>query len=454
MAKKIELLMPKMGESIQEATVLNWLKQEGDSVELDEPILEIATDKVDSDVPSPVNGKIVKTLYNVDDVVKVGEAVAVIETEDEIDEDIPVISDDGQPSAATSTNGQQKQPEPELETVEATTERKPVTEIAQVAKSEGTRFYSPLVMNIARTEEISMNELEEIPGSGRNGRVTKKDILLYVDDKKAGKVPAREEKKAAETITTAKVAPVEEQKVDVPVYPGDEIIEMDRMRRLISEHMVRSKRTSPHVTSMVEVDMTKIVKWRDRIKKQFEQREGQKITFTPIFIEAVVKAIKDKPLVNVSVAGDKIIKRKNINIGMATALPSGNLIVPVIHEADNLSLLGLTKRVNDLALRARENKLKPEETSGGTFTITNVGTFGNVMGTPVINQPQVAILATGIIQKKPSVIETPDGDFIGIRHKMFISMSYDHRVVDGALGGSFIRRVADYLEAWDENRTV
>lgn len=455
MSKKIELIMPKMGESIAEATVLKWLKSPGDTVELDEPILEIATDKVDSDVPSPVNGVIKEVLCEVDDVVEVGKAVAIIETDDEVDADIPVVGEDGADSspAAPADSGQES---------EAPAEEVPLMKEAQslMEKPQSDRFYSPLVMNIARTEGVTMDELERIPGTGKDGRVTKKDMLQYVENRGSAPQPqAQPQPQQAPAQPQASVsdpaqAAAPPKEVNVPMFEGDEIIEMDRMRKMISEHMVRSKHTSPHVTSFVEADMTNIVNWRNRIKKSFQEKEGEKITFTPIFVEAVVKAMRDFPMVNISVAGDKIIKRKNINIGMAAALPNGNLIVPVIKKADELNLLGLTKRVNDLAGRAKENKLKPDDTQGGTFTLTNVGTFGNLMGTPVINQPQVAILATGAIVKKPAVVETPQGDLIAVRHKMYLSLSYDHRVVDGMLGGSFLRKVADYLEAFDPNRDI
>lgn len=448
----VELIMPKMGESIMEATILNWLKKEGDTVEEDEPVLEIATDKVDSEVPSPVAGTISKVLFNEGDVVEVGKAIATIAVEGEVPEDIAPAASGGD----TSGNGQeptQSAPEPEPEpvaTAEAPKPSAPKGSNGQQAK--GDRFYSPLVLNIARKENIPMQELETVPGSGKEGRVTKKDILAYVKERE--EAPAQPQKAPQ---PSAQPSPTPQQKPAAPVYKeGDnvEIIEMDRMRKLIADHMVRSKQTSPHVTSFVEADVTNLVNWRNRVKNQFQEREGAKLTFTPLFIEAIVQAIKEYPLVNSSVDGYTIIRKKDINIGMAAALPSGNLIVPVIKNADELNLTGITKRVNDLALRARENKLKPEEIDGGTFTLTNVGTFGNLAGTPVINQPQVAILATGAITKKPAVLETDEGDVIAIRHMMMISMSYDHRIVDGALGGAFIRRFADILEAFDPNRKV
>jgi 2-oxoglutarate dehydrogenase E2 component (dihydrolipoamide succinyltransferase) len=437
----VELIMPKMGESITEATILKWLKKEGDRVSLDEPILEIATDKVDSEVPSPFAGTISRILFNVNDIVQVGKAIALIETE---------AGNATRPSPATLVTQPQSVPTQVIQPPVT----KNITQTNQ-AVSNGSRFYSPLVLNIAREEGIGLAELENIPGTGAENRVTKKDILNYISNRNAAPV---------QSVNTA-VAPVAQAIESSPVisaqntpavsYSGNvEIIEMDRMRRLIADHMVRSKHTSPHVTSFVETDVTNMVLWREKVKKMFEKREGEKITFTPLFIEAIVKAIKDFPMVNASVDGYNIIRKKDINIGMAAATPSGNLIVPVIKNADMKNLLGITKEVNDLAERARNNQLKPSEIDGGTFTLTNVGTFGNVMGTPIINQPQVAIMATGAIKKKPAVLETAHGDVIAIRHMMFLSLSYDHRTVDGALGGSFLRRVADYLEQFDINREI
>jgi 2-oxoglutarate dehydrogenase E2 component (dihydrolipoamide succinyltransferase) len=442
MAKQVELIMPKMGESIQEATILKWLKKEGDFIEVDESVLEIATDKVDSEVPAPVSGKLAKRLFEEGAVVPVGQAIAVIETEAAGgDNNAPASSP--APSAAPAVKAEAAAP----------TQQNASQPQAQLNKGEGSRFYSPLVLNIARSEGIGMAELEKMEGTGKEGRVTKKDILAYVENR--GSQPAAQQQASQpQQQSVQSAAPKQSYSVDVPVYPGDEIVEMDRMRKLIADHMVMSKHVSPHVTSFVEADVTNIVKWRDKVKKDFEKREGEKITFTPIFIEAVVKAIKDFPGINVSISGDKIIKRKNINIGMAAALPSGNLIVPVIKSADQYNLIGLTKSVNDLANRARNNQLKPDEIQGGTFTLTNVGTFGNVMGTPIINQPQVAILAVGAIRKKPVVMETEYGDIIAIRHMMFLSLSYDHRVVDGMLGGSFLRRVADYMEGFDGSKVM
>ena len=482
MTKKVELLMPQLGESIQEATILKWVKQVGDTVEADEPVLEISTDKVDSDVPAPVSGTITETKYDPDEVVSVGEPLAVIATEDEVGDDVNVIEDDG-------GGGAEPEPEPAPEPAAAAAEaaapaataEAPAT-AAQPQKGEGSRFYSPLVLNIAKQEQISMEELETIEGTGKEGRVTKKDILQYVEDKKAGKVaqpqaepqpaaqaqPQQQAAPAAQPATNGQQQPAQQQpaqpkqpaaapqpepaKPDVPVYEGDEVEEMDRMRSMIADHMVRSKRTSPHVTSFVEVDMTPLVQWRENVKQKFEQQEGEKLTFTPIFIEAVVKAMKEMPGMNTALSGNQIIRRKRMNIGLATATPSGHLIVPVLHDADTMNLIGLAKKVNDLAGRARNNKLKPEEIQGGTFTVTNVGTFGNVAGTPVINQPEAGILATGAIQKKPAVVETEAGDAIAIRHKMYLSMSYDHRIIDGAYGGSFIKRVGDILENFDTSR--
>ncbi len=428
---RVELIMPKMGESIMEATILKWLKKPGDKIEQDESVLEVATDKVDTEVPSTHAGVLQEILAKEGEVVKVGKPIAVITS------DVDVKTKTPTPANGSAT----------LAVKEATAAPTVVAVPASITngtpadyKSAG-RFYSPLVRNIAKTERIAVAELETIPGTGASGRVTKKDILAYVQTRGSGTIlPSR----------TSGTAPL----VPAVVSPGDEIIQMDRMRKMIAERMVDSKRTAPHVTSFVEADVTRIVTWRNKVKADFEKREGEPVTFTPIFIEAIVKAIKDFPMINIQVDGDRIIRKKDINIGMAVALPSGNLIVPVIKNADQFSLAGLTKAVNDLARRARENKLKADDLSGGTYTLTNVGTFGNVLGTPIIMQPQVAILATGAIQKKPAVVETPEGDTIAIRHKMFLSHSYDHRVVDGALGGSFVRRVADYLEKFDSNRTI
>lgn len=456
---QIELLLPKMGESVAEATIIKWLKKEGDAVKADEPIIEIATDKVDSEVPSPEDGVLLKCLVKEGDVVQVGQPIALIGTGAGA-----AAAPAAAPVAAAAAPAPVAVPAPAA-TVAVNAPVDALTD-AMIKDAPSGRFYSPLVKNIAKTEGVSLSELESIAGSGQGGRVTKNDILDFVSRKSNGTVaapaaPAPLAASAAPAPVAAAAVPAAApaaapapKKSNIVIGPNDEIIEMDRMRKLIAEHMVMSKQTSPHVTSFVEADVTNIVMWRERVKKQFEQKEKTKLTYTPIFIEAIVKAIKDFPMINVSVDGDRIIKRGDINIGMAAALPSGNLIVPVIKNADMLNLSGLAKKVNDLADRARNNKLTPDEIQGGTYTLTNVGTFGNVLGTPVINQPQVAIMAAGAIRKKPAVIETPYGDTIGVRHFMFLSHSYDHRVVDGALGGSFVRRVADYLENFDLNREV
>lgn len=550
---KYKLLLPKMGESVAEATVIRWTKNPGDHVEADDTVMEIATDKVDSEVPSPVSGKLLERFYKDNDVVQVGAVIAIIETADPeeivaqqvtvnapvvesvhtpppvpeikvtapvVEVHQPVVTADMPPPIPQSPEIKQPvfteqreelaQPVPYTEQLENNDEPKP-----EDGLKNGLRFYSPLVKNIAAQEGISNAELDKIPGTGAEGRLTKDDLLNYLEKRyiitsqpanpqveetpaatstqqpepvaapepviEAAKPevvfaaptpepePVIEVPKSAPVVETPKPEPVFEapkaepasqtvtesiSKSSASMSGNDEIIEMDRMRRLIADHMVMSKHTSPHVTSFVEADVTNLVLWREKIKNAFEKREGEKITFTPIFIEAVVRAIKDMPMINIQVNGTQIIKKKDINISMATALPSGNLIVPVIKRADELNLIGLTKAVNDLASRARNGKLKPDDVQGGTFTITNVGSFGNVMGTPIINQPQVAILAVGAIKKKPAVIETLQGDMIGIRHMMFLSLSYDHRVVDGALGGSFVRRVADYLENWDPGREI
>jgi len=446
---RFELKLPKMGESVAEATITNWLKEVGDKIEADEAVLEIATDKVDSEVPSEVSGILVEQLFGKDDLVQVGQTIAIIETESE------------ETSAPQAVNAVQETATPaEASEIEETI--KAVKETVAVSHdfSGSDKFFSPLVKNIAKEEGLSLNELENIAGSGKDGRVTKEDILKYVEARKSGSVqevqatpktivePVKvEAPKAAEP-----VAQKSQQAVPVSVNGADEIVEMDRMRKLISGYMTASVQTSAHVQSFIEVDVTNIVKWRDRVKTAFEKREGEKLTFTPIMMEAVAKALKDFPGMNISVDGDYIIKKKNINLGMAAALPNGNLIVPVIKNADQLNLVGMAKAVNDLGNRAKAGKLKPDDTQGGTYTVTNVGTFGSVFGTPIINQPQVGILALGAIRKVPAVIETPEGDFIGIRQKMFLSHSYDHRVVDGALGGSFVKRVAEYLEAFDIDR--
>lgn len=428
---RVELIMPKMGESIMEATILKWLKKPGDKIEQDESVLEVATDKVDTEVPSTHAGVLTEILAKEGEVVKVGKAIAILTS------DVAAGVPAPQAPAKAPVVDKPSTPAPVAQTAVVPTNGTSHAPAADYKSS--SRFYSPLVRNIAKEERIPVVELEAIAGTGAAGRVTKKDILAYVQNRQGGQVFAGRPS-----------TPL----VPASISAGDEIIQMDRMRKMIAERMVDSKRTSPHVTSFVEADLTNVVTWRNKVKGEFEKREGESITFTPIFIEAIVKSIKDFPMINIQVDGDRIIKKKDINIGMAVALPSGNLIVPVIKNADQYSLTGLTKAVNDLARRARENKLKADDLSGGTFTLTNVGTFGNVMGTPIIMQPQVAILATGAIQKKPAVLETVHGDVIAIRHKMFLSHSYDHRVVDGALGGSFIRRVADYLEKFDVNRAI
>ena len=444
----VDLVMPKLGESIMEATILRWHKKPGDTIAMDETVLDIATDKVDSEVPSTAAGTLAEVLFTENDVVPIGAVIARIQTGA-----AATAAPTPQPAAFT--------PAKEVETVAEEIPYQPAG--AKVSPSaNGIRFYSPLVLNIAAQEGISMTELEKIPGTGNEGRVTKKDILQYVSERKGGGYKAEvTSNKAQEDVM---VIPM--QKVEQPsptpapapsmaptVYTGNvEIIEMDRMRKLIADHMVRSKATSPHVTSFTEADVTNLVQWRDKVKKDFEKREGTKITFTPLFIEAIVRCIKKYPLINSSVDGDKIIVKKDINIGMATALPSGNLIVPVIKNADQLNLVGLTRQVNNLADSARNGKLKADDTTGGTFTLTNVGTFGSLMGTPIINQPQVAILAVGAIKKRPVVIETPHGDSIAIRHMMYLSMSYDHRIVDGSLGATFLTAVANELQNFNGER--
>lgn len=448
---QIELLLPKMGESVAEATIIKWVKKEGDAVKADEPIIEIATDKVDSEVPSPEDGVLLKCLVKEGDVVQVGQPIALIGTGS---------GASAAPSAAAAPAASAPAVKEEAH-VAAAAMAAPIAE--EVLKNGPSgKFYSPLVRNIAKAEGVSMAELETISGSGQGGRVTKEDVLDFIAKRSSGVVAAPVAVAAAPAAAAAPsvaapsaaapAAPKPAAKPAVFIGANDEIVEMDRMRKLIADHMVMSKQTSPHVTSYVEADVTNIVMWREKVKKSFEQKHKTKLTFTPLFIEAVAKAIKDFPGINISVDGTNLIYRRDINIGMATALPSGNLIVPVIKNADQLNLVGLASKVNDLADRARNNKLSPDDIQGGTYTLTNVGTFGNVMGTPIINQPQVAIMAVGAIRKRPAVIETPFGDTLGIRHMMFLSHSYDHRVVDGALGGSFVRRVADYLEAFDVDR--
>ncbi len=432
----VELKMPKMGESVAEATIISWQKKVGDFIEVDETVVEIATDKVDSEIPSSVKGTLKEILFEVDDIVKVGETIAIIET-NEKDSTEKTIKPEENTEIEKSINHIEK----ELEKAKKIIEKEEIiTE---------NKFYSPLVKNIAKKEGINAEELNLIIGTGKNNRVTKNDILKYLDNKSKNL-----ENKIIEPQNIQKN--INKNQNISPIYSDGEhdVIEMSRMRKLISEHMTMSKSISAHVTSFNEVDMTNIVNWRNNIKEKFKARENQNITFTPIIIEAIIKALLEFPMINISVNGTKIIKHKNINIGMATALADGNLIVPVIKNGNEKNLLGLTKSVNNLANRARNGKLNPDDTSGGTFTFTNVGSFGSVMGTPIINQPQVAILAAGVIQKKPAVLETEHGDLIGIRSKMFLSLSYDHRVVDGALGGSFLKRVAYYLESFDTKREI
>ncbi|MCC6461026.1 MAG: 2-oxo acid dehydrogenase subunit E2 [Saprospiraceae bacterium] len=437
---RVELVMPKMGESIMEATILKWRKKPGERVELDEPVLDIATDKVDSEVPSPVEGILVEILFPENEVVAINKTIAVIETEAANAQ--PAASPALSHAAPAASNGTHSS------TPEAATQVPYLPTAVAGAKSSDSRFYSPLVRTIAKEEGISQPELDALAGSGMEGRVTKKDILSYVSQRKSGATTTAPTPPPAAPASPAAPAPAA-----LPSVSGNvEIIEMDRMRKLIADHMVMSKHTSPHVTSFVEADVTNLVNWRSRVKDGFKKKYNENITFTPIFVEAIARAIRDFPLINSSIDGTRILVKKDVNIGMAAALPSGNLIVPVIKNADLLNLAGLTKQVNELANRARQNQLKPEEIQGGTFTLTNVGTFGNVMGTPIINQPQVAIMAVGAIRKKPAVLETEYGDVIAIRQMMFLSLSYDHRVVDGMLGGSFLRRVADYLEQFDPNR--
>jgi 2-oxoglutarate dehydrogenase E2 component (dihydrolipoamide succinyltransferase) len=458
-----ELTMPKMGESVAEATITQWLKNEGDAIAIDESILTIATDKVDSDIPSPVAGILTKKLFNENDVIKVDQVIGLIETggtgssPKPATAAVPAKAEADKPAAVPQAV--ELRPEAPVAAAAAPSQSQPVPHsVPSEAKSSATRFYSPLVRSMASQEAVSQAELDAILGSGQDGRVTKQDLLAYIAQRASG-VQSMNSAPAAVAAAQSSAGSAGSAsmgfKAPAPtIFPGDEIREMDRMRRLIADHMVMSKHVSPHVTSFVEADVTLIVQWRERVKSAYEKREGERLTFTPIFMEAVVKAIKDFPNINVSVDGNSIVYHKPINLGMATALPSGNLIVPVIKNADRLSLSGMTKAVNEMANLARTNNLKPDDVQGGTYTVTNVGSFGNILGTPIINQPQAAIMALGAIRKMPAVIETPEGDVIAIRHKMFLSHSYDHRVVDGALGGMFVRRVADYLEQWDPNREI
>ncbi|MCT7904167.1 Dihydrolipoyllysine-residue acetyltransferase component of pyruvate dehydrogenase complex [Candidatus Ornithobacterium hominis] len=437
-----KVILPSMGEGVMEATVTGWLKQVGDKIEEDESIVEIATDKVDSDVPATASGILKEILVQVDQVAKVGEAIAIIKTEDS-----------SQESSSPSENSKEISTEVEEEVAEAAKEMEAAIQSKKTthtfASQEDGQFLSPLVRSMAKEENISAEELKNISGSGLNGRITKADIQNYLENR------SKTSEKSIQN-TTNQVTNQQAQATAQPVIAesNEEIIQMDRMRKIIAEHMLASKQTSPHVSSFVETDMTNVVLWRNKIKKEFQQREGEKITFMPIIIQAIVKAIKDFPMINISVNGDQIIKKNNINIGIAAARPDGNLIVPVIKNADQFSLVGLTKKINDLAYRAKNNQLKPDEIKGGTYTVSNIGSFGNILGTPIINQPEVAIMAVGAIEKKPAVIETPQGDLIGIRHKMYLSHSYDHRVVDGALGGMFVKRVSDYLENFDINQEI
>lgn len=442
---KVELRLPKMGESVAEATITSWLKEIGDTIELDEVILEIATDKVDSEIPSEVDGILVEKRFSENDIVQVGDILAIIETEGETDND-------------NSENSNNQDYQEEDKTHHITIEN--ITKTINIAKDTVTpiasgdhRFYSPLVKNIANKENISQQELDVIKGTGKEGRVTKNDILAYIESRTK---PQTTTIKKEEKLIVRTTIPEQPKEVSNPIIYNneDEIIELTRMEKLVSNHMLESIKTSAHVQSFIEADVTNLWNWRKKIKNEFMEREGENLTFTPIFMEAIAKSLRDYPMMNITLQGNTIIKKKDINLGMAAALPDGNLIVPVIKKADQLNLVGMTKQVNDLANRARLNQLKPDEVQDGTYTVTNVGSFGSLMGTPIINQPQVGILALGAIRKVPAVIETPEGDFIGIRHKMFLSHSYDHRVVNGALGGMFVKAVKDYLETWDIHREI
>ncbi len=453
---QFELQMPKLGESIEEATVTKWFVKVGDKVEDDDVLLEIATDKVDSEIPSPVSGTVIKINVQQDETVAVGTVIAVIDTSGgdvAVEEAPPAAEPEAtvDPSAAT---------EPAPETAGVETSKEPVSKAAVQESASGLkkssekgRFFSPLVLTIAREERISTEELDTIPGSGKNGRVQKKDLLNYLKTRTAPAAGVAEPSAGTKEAAPGRAA-AGKPAVSASLSAGDEIIEMDRIQKLIAEHMILSKKTSAHVTNMLEADVTDIVLWRNRIKDEFTKREGEKITYLPIFLEATIQALKDFPMINASVDGDRIILKRDINLGIAVALPSGNLIVPVIKRADSLNLLGITKALNKLADDARNNKLSPDDIQGGTFTISNFGTFRNVMGTPIINQPQVAVLAVGTVEKKPAVIETSTGDVIGIRHKMFLSLTYDHRIINGAYGGAFLRKLADILEAFDMKRTI
>ncbi|SHH34740.1 dihydrolipoamide acetyltransferase family protein [Winogradskyella jejuensis] len=440
---KFELKLPKMGESVAEATITSWLKDVGETIEADEAVLEIATDKVDSEVPSEVDGVLVEKLFDVDDVVQVGQTIAVIETEG------------GETVEVKAPAAEAPKAEPVKEAAEVAQTVTAAKETVAPIESTGERFYSPLVKNIAKQEGISQTELDSIGGTGKDGRVTKNDIKAYLESRSSvSKIEENVTLSAVERSSSEQKVPSKEKSTPAIASGSDEIVEMSRMGKLVAKHMVDSVQTSAHVQSFIEADVTNIWNWRKKHKDSFKKREGENLTFTPIFMEAVAKALRDFPMMNISVQGDSIIKKKHINLGMAAALPDGNLIVPVIKDADQLNLLGMAKKVNDLANRARVGKLNPDDIQGGTYTVTNVGTFGSIMGTPIINQPQVGILALGAIRKVPAVIETPEGDFIGIRYRMFLSHSYDHRVVNGALGGQFVKAVKDYLESWDMDREI
>lgn len=444
---EFKIQMPKLGESVQEATITKWFIKEGDKIEEDEPLFEVATDKVDSEIPSPVDGIVKKVLFPLNALVPVGETVAIIELGDDDSSEAPDHDSTSKSEQVKVVSEVEKEPSQNIAV--SSPDRIPEIKAISEEKTESRRFYSPLVLSIAKSEQISLSELETIPGSGLNNRVQKKDILNYIEAKKSGKVSQQVEPVAPSAKEVS--APV---KVSVSIGSTDQIIEMDRVRKIIADHMVMSKQVSPHVTSVVEADVTNLVLWRNNVKDKFQAKHGEKITFMPVFVEAVAKAITEYPLLNSSVDGQKIIIHKDINIAVAVAKPDGNLVVPVIKNSEQKNLIGLTKNLNQLADSARRNKLGVEDYQGGTFTITNFGSFRNLIGTPIINQPQVAILATGSIEKKPAVMETPTGDAIVVRHKMFLSLSYDHRIIDGALGGAFLRRIADILEEFDINREL
>nr|MBD3623029.1 2-oxo acid dehydrogenase subunit E2 [Sunxiuqinia sp.] len=447
---EFKILMPKLGESVQEATITKWFVKEGDTIEEDDPVFEVATDKVDSEIPSPVDGVITKIFFQEDALVPVGEVVAIVnlggDDDSEADKTAKTTDKEREEVPAPTVEAITQEPSPIKESKEKTSHSADITSVkSSQPKSESKRFYSPLVKSIAEKENVSLEELERIEGSGQNGRVQKNDLIKYLDDRQAGK---------AKNIETADGSKSSAPRISSSIGADQQIIEMDRVRKLIADHMVKSKQTSAHVTSVVEADVTNLVLWRNKVKNQFQEKYGEKITFMPVFTEAVAKALMESPIVNSSVEGDKIYLHKSANVAIAVAKPDGNLVVPVIKEAEQKNLLGITKSLNELAEGARFNKLKPEAYQGGTFTITNFGSFRNVIGTPIINQPQVAILATGTIEKKPAVMETPTGDVIVVRHKMFLSLSYDHRIIDGAMGGAFVRRIADILEAFDIDREI